>query len=165
LGINYLLTSRFEQVLIYLMMTIHMLACVWWLYKVQWMSLEEVNQFLDEVTWGSYVRSELESPNGKMEAYVISIYITTMTLTTVGYGDIASANTPEVSIVYVGDDDIMQSMFLARNNLLWCSACRLCALLYNWGVLLGKPARRGGRDPRMHVCAADQEDRAHSGDA
>jgi voltage-gated potassium channel Kch len=30
-----------------------------------------------------------------MEAYVISIYVTTMTLTTVGYGDIAASNTPE----------------------------------------------------------------------
>ena len=32
---------------------------------------------------------------GKMEAYVIAIYVTTMTLTTVGYGDISASNTPE----------------------------------------------------------------------
>lgn len=93
------------------MMAIHLLACIWWLYKVQWMSVEDVNQFLDDVTWGSYVRSELGSPNGKLEAYVISIYVTTMTLTTVGYGDIAAANTPEVSAVHARDDKIMQSAF------------------------------------------------------
>ena len=82
------------MVMVTLIMTIHVVSCIWWLWKVLGMSLEETNSFLDAQSW-SQERQDLSTPFGKMEAYVISIYVTTMTLTTVGYGDISADNTSE----------------------------------------------------------------------
>ena len=39
--------------------------------------------------------ADLSTASGKLEAYVISIYLAAMTLTTVGYGDITPVNTFE----------------------------------------------------------------------
>ena len=78
-----------------LVMSIHILACLWWLWKVAALSLDEVNSFLDAQPWGQHERNSIHTVRGKLEAYCISIYIATMTLTTVGYGDITADNTWE----------------------------------------------------------------------
>jgi len=82
------------MVMVTLIITIHIVSCIWWLWKVLGMSVEETNNFLDAQSW-SQERQDLSTPFGKMEAYVISVYVTTMTLTTVGYGDISADNTSE----------------------------------------------------------------------
>ena len=52
--------------------------------------------FLNDLPWGSGREApKLETHEGKMEAYVVSMYLVTMTLTTVGYGDISAESTPE----------------------------------------------------------------------
>jgi len=49
---------------------------------------EMIDEFLDGLTWGHEPRTNLDTPKGKMEAYVLSVYLAAMTLTTVGYRDI-----------------------------------------------------------------------------
>ena len=83
------------RLMVVLVMSIHMVACAWWLWKVMGMKLDEVNDFLDAQSWGQYERSNLMTDEGKIEAYIIAVYVTTMTLTTVGYGDISADNTSE----------------------------------------------------------------------
>lgn len=56
---------------------------------------ESIDDFLDSLTWGHLVRHDLAEAQGKMEAYVVSVYTAAMTLTTVGYGDITAENTGE----------------------------------------------------------------------
>ena len=63
--------------------------------KVMGMKIDEVNDFLDAQSWGQHERSDLMTDEGKIEAYIIAVYVTTMTLTTVGYGDISADNTSE----------------------------------------------------------------------
>ena len=83
------------KLMITLVMTIHFAACVWWLWKVIGMHLNEIEDFLDKQSWGHWERNSLQTLRGKLEAYIISVYLTTMTLTTVGYGDISADNTSE----------------------------------------------------------------------
>ena len=83
------------KVMVMLVMTIHILGCMWWLWKVLGMTLDEVNDFLDAQAWGKYTRHHIDTATGKLEAYAICIYVVTMTLTTVGYGDISADNTSE----------------------------------------------------------------------
>ena len=78
-----------------LIMAIHLMACAWWFFKVLFMTFEEINQFLDDQAWGRHERHSIHTPQGKIEAYIISVYVTTMTITTVGYGDISADNTAE----------------------------------------------------------------------
>ena len=73
-----------------LMLSLHMLSCAWWLWKVLSLSeeagLAEINAFLESVPWGTGSEApNLATHRGKIEAYVISFYVVTMTLTTVGY--------------------------------------------------------------------------------
>jgi CRP-like cAMP-binding protein len=91
---------------------IHMISCVFWLWKVvgscegtdsdgnplldpATYKCPALEQFLDDQDWGANPRNGLETSQGKLEAYIISVYVITMTLTTVGYGDIAAYNTAE----------------------------------------------------------------------
>ena len=83
------------QVMISLTLVIHLLACFWFLWKALGMTLEEMNTSLDSENWGNHPRHELCTTIGKVEAYVLSIYLVAMTVTTVGYGDIAAENTWE----------------------------------------------------------------------
>ena len=78
-----------------LIMAIHLMACAWWFFKVLFMTFEEINQFLDDQAWGRHERHSIHTPQGKIEAYIISLYVTTMTITTVGYGDISADNSSE----------------------------------------------------------------------
>lgn len=79
-----------------LVLSVHILACLWWLSKVAFLSIDEVNAWLDAQPWkDGYQRAELTTRQGKLEAYVISTYLVTMTLTTVGYGDISAESTWE----------------------------------------------------------------------
>jgi len=100
-------SSKTFKVALMLVMTIHLTACVWWLWKVVGMcpahvidsklgGCAELDDWLDSVKWGGvYERSALNTMQGKIEAYVISVYLVTMTVTTVGYGDINADNTAE----------------------------------------------------------------------
>ena len=66
---------------------------------------EMIEDFLDGLNWGHEPRTNLDTPLGKMEAYVVSVYTAAMTLTTVGYGDIAAENTAErvgFTVLFVG---------------------------------------------------------------
>ena len=64
--------------------------------KVMSLDKEEVYDFLDSIPWGKNQQShDLATHRGKIEAYIISLYVTTMTLTTVGYGDISALNSNE----------------------------------------------------------------------
>ena len=83
------------SILTQLIMSIHLMACAWWLFKVLFMTFEEINQFLDDQAWGRHERHSIHTPQGKIEAYIISLYVTTMTITTVGYGDISADNSSE----------------------------------------------------------------------
>ena len=56
---------------------------------------EHVEAFLDAQPFGHLQRSDFDTVRGKVEAYVISVYVITMTLTTVGYGDITAENSSE----------------------------------------------------------------------
>ena len=69
------------QVLVSLLMWIHMISCAWWLWKVLAVEadIEQVNQFLDSQPFIGD-RKDLSTNWGKMEAYCISLYVTTMTL-------------------------------------------------------------------------------------
>jgi CRP-like cAMP-binding protein len=91
-----------------LVITIHILSCAFWLWKVL-AACDAVNadstaggcdaldDFLDsKIKWGTAgPRKGLDTNEGKVDAYVISMYVVTMTLTTVGYGDITAENTVE----------------------------------------------------------------------
>jgi len=63
------------------------MSCSWWFWKILTLEIagdpDQVNDFLDSQPWGMYERNPLTTYSGKLEAYVISLYITTMTLTTV----------------------------------------------------------------------------------
>ena len=83
------------KILLQLMLVIHIISCLLWLWKVLGMTENEVSDFLDAQAWGQYERNDLITFRGKIEAYVISAYVVTMTLTTVGYGDISADNTSE----------------------------------------------------------------------
>jgi hypothetical protein len=87
--------SKTLQVMISLTLVIHLLACFWFLWKSLDMTLEEMNTSLDSENWGNHPRHELCTTLGKVEAYVLSIYLVAMTVTTVGYGDITAENTWE----------------------------------------------------------------------
>ena len=78
-----------------LMLSIHLLACGWWLWKVLGMEAQEVHAFIAGQSWGSRPPSALSSTAGKLEAYSIAVYVVTQTLTTVGYGDTSADNTSE----------------------------------------------------------------------
>jgi len=74
-----------------LVISIHLLASLWWLSKVAFLTPDDINAWLDDQTWKTgYEREELATVAGKLEAYVISVYAVTMTITTVGYGDISA---------------------------------------------------------------------------
>ena len=83
------------KLMVSLVLSIHLVACVWWFWKVQFMTRDELDAFLDAQPWGKYERNSINTDMGKVEAYIISVYIATMTLTTVGYGDIGADNTGE----------------------------------------------------------------------
>ena len=73
-----------------------MVTCAWWLFKVLFMDLEDIELFLEGLPWGAGREApSLQTHRGKLEAYIVSMYVATMTLTTVGYGDISADNTPE----------------------------------------------------------------------
>ena len=75
---------------------IHVLACMWWLFKVLSSREEDVYDFLEAQPWHFGRQPQtLHTVQGKLEAYAISCYLITMTLTTVGYGDIVAENTSE----------------------------------------------------------------------
>ena len=54
-----------------------------WLWKVVNLTLAEVDDWLDNQSWDSQGRHELSTSRGKCEAYAISVYLVTMTITTV----------------------------------------------------------------------------------
>ena len=83
------------QGVIYLALTLHIFACMWFLWKTLGMTPEELDQWLDKEDWGSNLRHDLQTTPGKVEAYVISLYLVSMTITTIGYGDIHAENTSE----------------------------------------------------------------------
>ena len=88
------------KVMMSLLAVIHILACLWWLMVVLGMTEDEIYAFLDAQPWGSQFGDEghvhkIHTEAGRFEAYVISCYLVTMTLTTVGYGDITANNTTE----------------------------------------------------------------------
>ena len=98
--------SKTANILVTLLFSIHAVACMFWLWKIMGYSLDgdgletmRIKQFLDDQTWntreGYDPRDELETAAGKFQAYFICVYVTTMTLTTVGYGDISAENTAE----------------------------------------------------------------------
>ena len=67
------------------------------IHQTSWINKRKSEGLLIAHEADLYCRMGIDLPPfpGKMEAYVIAIYITTMTLTTVGYGDISANNTPE----------------------------------------------------------------------
>ena len=88
--------SKTFAVTINFIMTLHMVTCAWWLFKVLFMDLEDIELFLEGLPWGAGREApSLQTHRGKLEAYIVSMYVATMTLTTVGYGDISADNTPE----------------------------------------------------------------------
>ena len=87
--------GKYFKLMVMLLLSIHVVACVWWLWKVLGMTTGEIEDFLDGQAWGQYSRNDMSTDQGKIEAYIISVYLTTMTLTTVGYGDIGADNTSE----------------------------------------------------------------------
>ena len=89
---------------------IHILACIWWLWKVVSQTDELTHAFLDDISWGDHIRNDITSTRGKLEAYIIAVYITAQTLTTVGYGDITPDNTSE---------RVGYSMFFIINAIVW----------------------------------------------
>jgi hypothetical protein len=84
-----------------LLLSLHMISCVWWLWKVLSVAegdpgLQEVSTFLESQPWGASGNPpDLTTHRGKIEAYIISFYVVTMTMTTVGYGDISADNSSE----------------------------------------------------------------------
>ena len=97
------------KVALMLIVIIHMISCLFWLWKVLAMcpldqndpvagGCEEIDSFLDSQPFdGGAERHRLDTVQGKieLEAYIMSVYVVTMTLTTVGYGDINAKNTAE----------------------------------------------------------------------
>ena len=94
------------KVAVMLTMTIHIISCLWWLWKVLSTcppsevdssvgGCVHIDQFLDDQSWGVFERNSMDTMRGKIEAYAISMYVVTMTLTTVGYGDVTADNTSE----------------------------------------------------------------------
>ncbi len=90
-------------VMLKLTLIIHIISCIWWLWKVLGMCdysqegrCDSIENWLDGVIpWGEYERKPLDSVEGKVEAYFVSVYLVAMTLTTVGFGDITACNTAE----------------------------------------------------------------------
>jgi hypothetical protein len=90
-----------------LTMIIHLVSCMWWLWKVLGMcplsdidtavgGCAAIEDWLDDRPWGGVDQhTPLDSVEGKVEAYFISVYLVSMTLTTVGFGDITASNTAE----------------------------------------------------------------------
>ena len=79
-----------------LILWIHVCSCLWWLWKVISYGDDPAltEEFLAAQPWkGEY--PGLNTGAGKVEAYIISLYVTTMTITTVGYGDISAENNYE----------------------------------------------------------------------
>ena len=96
------------MVMLKLTMIIHIISCMWWLWKVLGMcdfsqidakegGCDSIENWLDNVIpWGDmHQRKPLDSVEGKVEAYFVSVYLVAMTLTTVGFGDITACNTSE----------------------------------------------------------------------
>jgi len=85
----FLITPRqgkTAKVLAVLIMLIHLVSCTWWLGKVLAATdPADVSGFLEAQPWGSSVEqfAPLETSAGKVQAYIISVYLVTMTLTTV----------------------------------------------------------------------------------
>ena len=52
--------------------------------------MAEFNEFLGRQSSDGIQGSDIGTTDGKLEAYTISIYVVTMTLTTVGYGDVSA---------------------------------------------------------------------------
>ena len=85
-------SGKTVRVMVMLCMWLHVISCSWWFWKT--LSLhpdDNLDGFLDAQPWGMIERHPLVTGHGKLEAYVISMYLTTMTLTTVGYGDISAS--------------------------------------------------------------------------
>ena len=45
---------------------IHILACIWWLWKVVSQSDELTHAFLDDISWGDHIRNDISSTRGKL---------------------------------------------------------------------------------------------------
>jgi len=119
------------KILLQLMLVIHILSCLWWLWKVLGMAENEVGDFLDAQAWGQYERNDLITIRGKIEAYVISAYVVTMTLTTVGYGDISADNTSERVgyIIFFITGAFVWGDLLAQACLCLCVSVCVCACM------------------------------------
>ena len=79
-----------------LMSIIHILSCLWWLWKVVAGGEDGAVDFLQRQSWDAgEVPAGLGSLAGKIQTYVMGCYLVTMTITTVGYGDISADNTAE----------------------------------------------------------------------
>ena len=77
-------TAKAFLTFVQLIMVIHILGSFWWLYKVLNSERAEVEDFLLSMKWGASGQLEpLETSKGKMQAYILSCYVITMTLTTV----------------------------------------------------------------------------------
>jgi len=81
LGLTPQFTSTVHTFLL-LALTLHLLACFWFLWKALGMTLEDMNESLDREMWGAHPRQELHTTHGKFEAYVLSLYLVAMTITT-----------------------------------------------------------------------------------
>ena len=78
-----------------LVFVIHISGCLWWLYKVlNIKEAEELTLFMQANPWGLDPAPEIDTAQGKFGAYIISCYLVTMTLTTVGYGDWSPTDYP-----------------------------------------------------------------------
>ena len=82
-----------------------------------------------------------------MEAYVVSMYLVTMTLTTVGYGDISAESTPErigYILLFIGGAFVWGNLLV---SLLHITSKPVCI-----GMSLSQRQAQNQTDPESFVC-------------
>ena len=86
--------SKTLQVLVSLWLVLHLMACLWIFFKfVATGSPEEIHTFLESQPFSANdPHVPLNTMRGKFQTWVIAMYVTVMTITTVGYGDISADN-------------------------------------------------------------------------
>ena len=85
--------SKTLQVLVSLWLVLHLMACLWIFFKFVACSPEEIHTFLESQPFSANdPHVPLNTMRGKFQTWVIAMYVTVMTITTVGYGDISADN-------------------------------------------------------------------------
>ena len=79
---------RILKFVVIVLFLIHFLACFY-----LWMAKQSVHNWIDEKT--SALTADGEDMDEPYKAYVVSVYFIVQTMTTVGYGDVGPASTPE----------------------------------------------------------------------